>query len=143
MKPVYVKSSMYFDFNKENNKEGPKFNVGDSVRISKYKNSFIKTMFRIGLKKFLWLIEEKNTVTWTYTISDLNGEEIVETFYETELQKTNQKEFRVERVLRRKGNKLHVKWKGYHSSFIVGLIKKTFFKTEIFWRKSESWIRFT
>ena len=91
MKPVYVKSSMYFDFNKENNKEGPKFNVGDSVRTSKYKNSFIKTMFQIGLKKFLWLIEEKNTVTWTYTISDLNGEEIVETFYETVLQKTNQK----------------------------------------------------
>ena len=53
MKPVYVKSSMYFDFNKENNKEGPKFNVGDSVRMSKYKNSFIKTMFQIGLKKFL------------------------------------------------------------------------------------------
>ena len=91
MKPVYVKSSMYFDFNKENNKEGPKFNVGDSVRTSKYKNSFIKTMFQIGLKNFLWLIEEKNTVPWTCIISDLNGEEIVETFYETVLQKTNQK----------------------------------------------------
>ena len=128
MKPVYVKSSMYFDFNKENNKEGPKFNVGDSVRISKYKNSFIKTMFQIGLKKFLWLIEEKNTVTWTYIISDLNGEEIVETFYETELQKTNQKEFRVERVLRRKGNKLHVKWKGYHSSFNSWIDKKDVFQ---------------
>ena len=128
MKPVYVKSSMYFDFNKENNKEGPKFNVGDSVRISKYKNSFIKTMFQIGLKQFLWLIEEKNTVTWTYTISDLNGEEIVETFYETELQKTNQKEFRVERVLRRKGNKLHVKWKGYHSSFNSWIDKKDVFQ---------------
>ena len=128
MKPVYVKSSMYFDFNKENNKEGPNFNVGDSVRISKYKNSFIKTMFQIGLKKFLWLIEEKNTVTWTYTISDLNGEEIVETFYETELQKTNQKEFRVERVLRRKGNKLHVKWKGYHSSFNSWIDKKDVFQ---------------
>ena len=128
MKPVYVKSSMYFDFNKENNKEGPKFNVGDSVRISKYKNSFIKTMFQIGLKKFLWLIEEKNTVTWTYIISDLNEEEIVETFYETELQKTNQKEFRVERVLRRKGNKLHVKWKGYYSSFNSWIDKKDVFQ---------------
>ena len=85
-------------------------------------------MFQIGLKKFLWLIEEKNTVTWTYTISDLNGEEIVETFYETELQKTNQKEFRVERVLRRKGNKLHVKWKGYHSSFNSWIDKKDVFQ---------------
>ena len=36
MKPADVKSSTYFDFNKENNKEGPKFKVGDNVTISKY-----------------------------------------------------------------------------------------------------------
>ena len=40
MKPVDVKSNIYVDFNKENNKEGPKFKVGDHVRISKYKNIF-------------------------------------------------------------------------------------------------------
>ena len=50
-------------------------------------------------------------------ISDLKGEEIVESFYEKELQKTNQVEFRVEKVLKRKGDKLYVKWKGYDSSF--------------------------
>ena len=43
----------------------------------------------------------KNTVPWTYIISDLNGEEIVGTFYEKELQKTNQKEFRIEKVIKR------------------------------------------
>ena len=59
----------------------------------------------------------KNTVPWTYVISDLKGEEIIRTFYEKELQKTNQKEFRVEKVIKRKGNKLYVKWKGYDSSF--------------------------
>ena len=48
----------------------------------------------------------KNTVTWTYFISDLKGEEIVGTFYEKELQKTNPKEFRVKKVIKRKGNKL-------------------------------------
>ena len=42
----------------------------------------------------------KNTVPWTYVISDLNGEEILGTFYEKELQKTDQKEFRVEKVLK-------------------------------------------
>ena len=42
MKPVDVKSSTYINFNKENNKEGPKFKVGDLVRISKYKNIFTK-----------------------------------------------------------------------------------------------------
>ena len=59
----------------------------------------------------------KNTVPWTYVISDLNGEEIVGSFYEKELQKTNKKEFRIEKVIKRKGNKLYVKWKGYNNSF--------------------------
>ena len=59
----------------------------------------------------------KNTVSWTYVINDLNGEEITGTFYENELQKTNQKEFRIEKVIKRKGDKLYVKWKGYNNSF--------------------------
>ena len=54
---------------------------------------------------------------WTYIISDLNREEIVGLFYEKELQKINQKEFRFENVIKRKGDKLYVKWKGYDSSF--------------------------
>ena len=66
----------------------------------------------------------KNTVSWTCIISDLNGEEIVETFYEKELQKTNQKEFRIEKVVKRKVNKLFVKWKGYDSSFNSWIDKK-------------------
>ena len=59
----------------------------------------------------------KNTVPWTYAINDLNGEEIIGTFYEKELQKSNQKEFRIEKVLKKKGEKLYVKWKGYDNSF--------------------------
>ena len=42
-----------------------------------------------------------------------------------ELLKTNQKEFRIEKVIKRKGDKLHVKWKRYDNSLIVGLIKKS------------------
>ena len=65
--------------------------------------------------------------------------------YEKELQKTNQKEFRVEKVTRRKGKKLCVKWKGYISSFNSWIDKKDsikewiFSRTKIFRRKSESW----
>ena len=55
----------------------------------------------------------KNTVPWTHVINDLNGEEIVGTSYERELQKTDQIELRIEKVIKRKGNKLFVKWKGY------------------------------
>ena len=47
----------------------------------------------------------KNTVAWRYVINDLNGEEIIGTFYEIELQKTYQKEFRIEKVLKKKSDR--------------------------------------
>ena len=59
----------------------------------------------------------KKTVPWTYVINDLNAEQIIGTFYEKELQKTNQKKFRIEKAIKKKGNKLYVKWKGYDNSF--------------------------
>ena len=68
--------------------------------------------------------EIKNTVPWTYVINDLNGEEIIETFYEKELRKTNQGEFKIEKVMKKKGNKLYVKWKGYDNSFNSWIGKK-------------------
>ena len=57
-------------------------------------------------------------------ISDLNGEKIIGTFYEKELPKTNQKEFRIEKVIKEKDNKLYVKWKGYNNSFNSWIAKK-------------------
>ena len=54
----------------------------------------------------------KNTIPWTYVISDLIDEEITGSCYEKELQKANQKKFRIEKVIQRKGDKLYVKWKG-------------------------------
>ena len=72
----------------------------------------------------------KNTVPWTYIVNDFNNEEIIESFYEKKLQKTNQKEFRTEKVLKRKGDKLYVKWKGYDNSFNSWLIKKISYKNE-------------
>ena len=53
MKPVDVKSRMYIDFNKENNKKSPKFKIVDNVTISKYKNILQKVCSKFGLKKFL------------------------------------------------------------------------------------------
>ena len=66
----------------------------------------------------------KNTVSWSYVVNDLNGEEIAGTFYENELQKTNQKEIRIEKVIKRKGDKLHIKWKGFDNSFNSWIDKK-------------------
>ena len=66
----------------------------------------------------------KNTVTRTYVISDVISEEIVGTFYRRELQKMRQKEFRVEKIIKRKDNKLYLNWKGYNSSFNSWIDKK-------------------
>ena len=68
--------------------------------------------------------KSKNTVPWTYVVNDLIGEEIIGTFYEKELQKPNQEEFRIEKLIKRKGDKLYVNVKGYDSSFSSWIDKK-------------------
>ena len=105
MKPVDVKSSIHVNFSKKNYKEGPKFKVGNHVRISKYKNIFAKSYVLDWSEERFVITKVKNIVPWTYIISDFNDEEIVGTFYEKELQKADQKEFRDEKVINRKGNK--------------------------------------
>ena len=62
----------------------------------------------------------------TYVINDLNGQKVIGSFDEKELQKTIQKEFRIEKVLKKKGDKLYVKWKGYDYSFNSWIDKKRF-----------------
>ena len=113
MKPVDVKDNTYIDFKKEVNDKDPKFKVGDHVRISKYKNIFAKGYTPNWSEEVFVIKKVKNTVPWTYVINDLNGEKIIGTFYEKELQKTTQKEFRTEKVIKRKGDKLYGKWKVY------------------------------
>ena len=113
MKPVDVKDKTYIDFEKEVNNKDPKFKTGDHVRISTYKNIFAKVCTPNWSEEDLVISKIKNTVPWTYVMNDLNGEEIIGTFYEKELQKTNEKEFKIEKVIKRKGDKLYVKWKGY------------------------------
>ena len=83
--------------------------VGDHVRISKYKNIFAKGFIPNCSEEVFVIKKVKNTIPWTYVINDLNGEEIIGTFYEKESQKANQEEFRIEKVIRRKEDKLYVK----------------------------------
>ena len=100
MKPVDVKSSKYIDSSKDDNESDPKFETGDIVKISKYKNISQKVYTRNWSEKVFMIKKIKDTVPWTYVIIDLNGEEIAGTFNEKELQKSNQKEFRVEKVIK-------------------------------------------
>ena len=124
MKPIEVKDNTYIDSIKEVNDKDPKFKVGDHVKISKCKNILTKGYTPNWSQEVFVIKEVKNNVPWTYVINDLNGEEITGTFYEKELQKTNQRRFRTEKVTKRKGNKLYVKWKGYDNSFNSWMDKK-------------------
>ena len=124
MKSIDVTDDSFAEYIEQSNKEDPKFKVGDHVRISKYKNIFAKGYAPNWSEEVFVINKINNTVPWTYAISDLNGEEITGSFYEKELQKTNQKEFRIEKVIKRKGDKLYVKWKGYDNFFNSWINKK-------------------
>ena len=124
MKPTDVKDNTYINTDIDANDKDPQFKVGDRVRISKYKNIFAKGYTPSWSEEVFVIKKVKNTVPWTYVINDLNGEVIMGTFYEKELQKTSQEEFRIEKVIKRKGDKMYVKWKGYDNSFNSWIDKK-------------------
>ena len=125
VKPIEVTSYYYAEYNEDlSNKKNPKFKVADNVRFSKCKYIFAKGYTPNWSEEVFIINKIKNTVPWTYAISDLNGEKIIGKFYEKELKKPNQKEFRIEKVYKRKGDKLYVKWKGYNNSFNSWINKK-------------------
>ena len=80
MKPVDVKSDSFAEYNEKSNEKDPKFKVGDHVRISKLKNIFAKGYLPNWSEETFIIKKIKNTVPWTYVISDLNREEIVGSF---------------------------------------------------------------
>ena len=85
---------------------------------------FCKTLHSKLVWKIFLIKRGKNTVWWTNVISHLDGGEIAGTFYEKVLQKTNQKEFRIDGVIKRKGVTLYVKSKGYDNLFNSWIDKK-------------------
>ena len=89
MKPIDVTSDSCTEYNKDSNQKDPKFKIGDSMRISKYKN----------IEEVFIITKIKDTVPWTHAICDFNGEPITGTFYKNELQKSKSK-----RIQNRKSN---------------------------------------
>ena len=90
MKPVYVKDNTDIDSTELYSNKDPKSKVGDHVRISKCHNIFAKEYTPNWYDEVFVIKKFKYTVSWTYVINDLNGDGIIGTFYEKELQKTNQ-----------------------------------------------------
>ena len=99
MKPKDASDDSFIEYSEETNEKDPKFKVGNNVRISKYKNIFAKSYTPNWSEEDFVVNKVQNTVPWTYLINDLNGEVIKSSFYEKELQKTDQKEFRIEKLI--------------------------------------------
>ena len=91
MNPIDDKSDSFAEYNEESNEKDPKFKVSDHATTSKFKNVFAKGYTPNWSEEMFIIKKLKNTLPWTYIISDLNGEEIAGSFYEKELQKFNQK----------------------------------------------------
>ena len=126
MKPKDVTNNKFIEYVEETNQKDPKFKIGDHVSISKYKNIFAKGYLPNWSEEEFVVNKVQNTVPWTYLINNLNGEEIKDSFYEKELQKADQKEFRIEKVTKKKGNKCYMlNGKVMIIVLTVGLIKRT------------------
>ena len=119
MKPIDVTSDSYAEYNEDSHEKDPKFKVGDRVRISKHKNIYANGYTQNWSEEVFVVSKIKGTVPWSYVISDLHGELIAGTIYEKELQKANQKEFRIE-----KDDKLYDRWKRYDNWFTSWVNKK-------------------
>ena len=94
--------------------------------VSGYQNTktFLQKDILKNWSEVFTISKIKNAVPWTYANSVLNGKSIDRTFHEQELQKTNQQEFRIEKIIKRTGDKLYVKWKGYDNLFNSWINKK-------------------
>ena len=131
IKQVDIKDNTYIDSMElhsaviHSNKD-PKFKVSDHERISKYKNIRIHKGYTPNWSEEVFVIKKVNdTLSWTYVINDLNGDEIIGTFYEIEVQKTKQKEFRIEKVTKKKVINHMSNGKVMIVHLKAGLIKKT------------------
>ena len=87
----------------------PKFSIGDNVRITKKTKTFDKGYAKRWTEEVFTISKIQLTIPVTYKITDYNGEVIQGSFYEEELHKTSQKTFRLEKILRRKGDKSLIK----------------------------------
>ena len=101
--------------------QAPKFRIGEKVRITKKKGVFEKGYTPRWTEEVFEIFQVLPTQPPTYRLKASDGEEIEGSFYEPELQRTDQEIFRIEKILRRRTRggikEIFVKWKGYPASF--------------------------
>ncbi|GBN84574.1 hypothetical protein AVEN_185636-1 [Araneus ventricosus] len=108
------------------NLKGCRFKIGDTVRTSKYKTPLMKGHDATFTEEIFPVSEVLNTYPITYKIKDLNGKEITGTYYEKELVKYNKKDdvFKIEKIIKKKGDKSFVKWLGYTDEYNSWISRK-------------------
>lgn len=110
------------------NTHKPKFQIGDPVRLSKYKNLFDKGYTPNWTTEIFKIRKIVYTVPITYLIESLSGEEILGTVYAEELQLAKHSDlYLVERIIRKRGDKCYVKWLGFDSSHNSWITKNDIF----------------
>ena len=124
MKPIDVTSESYAECNKDSNEKVPKFKFGDRVRISKYKNIFAKECTQNWSEKVFVVSKTKNTVLWSYVISDLNGEPKLEVFMKKNLKNQIKKNLEQKKYLKEKVINCTSNGKDTTTHLIIGLTKK-------------------
>ena len=125
MKPVDVKWNIYINSSKELNDKDPIFKIGDIVRISKEKNIFAKGYVTNWSEEDFVIKKVKKILRCGHmSLVILKEKKLLEGFLKQNCKKTNQEEFRVKKVIKRKGDKLCVKWKGCDNSFNSWIDKK-------------------
>ena len=95
----------------------PVLNVGDKVRISIHKRLFEKGASANWSEEIFEINEIVRAKPTVYRIKDLDGEEVKGLFYREQLQKTKQNVYRIDRIIRQRGNEVLVKWSGYPDKF--------------------------
>ena len=123
IKAIDVKSNSFSKYNEESNEKDPKFKVGDHVRISKYKNIFAKGYAPNRSEEIFVVKKIKNTVPWTYLISDLNGELLV-VFMRKNCKKPTKKNLELKKLLKEKEISCMSNGKDIATHLIAGLMKR-------------------
>ena len=112
-----VYNNLYGDMVESSSKGKAKFKLGNLVRIPRKRGVFEKGYTVRWTEEVFKVVGIFHTNPITYKLEDLNGEEIQGSFYEQELQKSRQQVYRIEKVLKKLGNKVYVQWAGYVESF--------------------------
>lgn len=102
-----------------------KFQLGDRVRISKSKTVFTKGYLPSWSTELFSIAKVRKTKPVTYELRDDNDQPIQGTFYKEELQKTKHPDvYLIEKILKKKGDKVYVKWLGFDSTHNSWVSKK-------------------